>query len=1092
MNKKISSIIFAITGILAFFIYGCCSHSDSGIFVNPQGDTHILQRNVVVDNLGRIPTVTFPSGATFEGTKENTLKPGTKVTIIEQEVKSLNLAYFTEYDNSNLFIYKIIANQDSSSSASSKNYVTTIEKPITAILPANSDTSKHYLGIMESDTDPWRFSRVIAQNENAPSNECTFNLYKLGNSFCLAAYSESNDNKMPPTIVESFTASSTGSIPVKDGKYAEDIQIKGIFEGLNLGNINPSDFRVRITYRSNTVNTAPIKVNGANVTQKTKEDKSVPGYSYSHSFEINSFDDYSLTNTNGDFALTLNLKGIETNSFPTSFLLDFYNKINDEKVLPYNFTELYTLNGREAVNISVTADINKIDEDSGLYELNPTFLIAIDRELSNSDKEKIETAISVSNIEPEKITKNWNGNNLTIGFIDDLEPETTYTLSVANITNIEGITFDKVEDLTFKTKALTINSFSITYNLNGGFLGQGLSNPKLYGTASESFSLVNPVKEGAIFSGWTGSNGDTPEINVIIEQGSTGNKTFTANYTYANYNISYELNGGQEVTPNPRGYDYSSDTIILVPPIKDNYTFIGWTGSNGDTPQINVIVGQGSTGDKSYTANWGVGSYRVTLNKGTGINEVSGEGTYKLGENVIASCTCLEGYEFDFWTGNSNESEFTMPNHDVVMQANAKVINYSIECHLEGGDVIAPNQVSYNVTSDDIPLINPTKNGYIFKGWSGTDLVGTDNLNVSIPHGSMGNREYTAHYKPKAYTISYNLVYGSLEGGETNPTSYDITSSTILLNKPVRRNYNFVGWTGTGIDGIASDVTIVQGSYENREYVASWTIADVITFDLSNDVTIELKRCPAGTFIMGSPEDEPGAMGYPSERPQHNVTISSFFYMGTYEVTQAQYFAAIGTNPSSHTAGVAANERPTITANRPVERVSWDDAKAFCRWLNDNTPSELFPDGYRFDLPTEAQWEYACRAGTTTSLNSGLEITDAWLECQNLNEVAWNAYNCGTNRTNDVGQKLQNNWGLYDMHGNVWEWCRDYYTYNYYTDCGDCVDPLGPDYPPIRVLRGGGWQLGNPIYCRSAYRSSPMGQSGYTDYVGFRIALVKN
>ena len=1081
--KKVTILLFVVSFIA--LLYGCSSHSDNGVLVNPQGDAHILQRNVVVDNLGRIPTVTFPSGATFSGTKENTLKPGTKVTIIEQEIKSQNMPYFSEYDNSQLFIYKIIAYQDSSTSVGSKNYVTTMEKPIAVTFPSNSAASKRYLGIMEGDTDPWRFSGVVAQNENATSNECTLNLYRLGNSFCLANYSENNDNNMPTTIVESFVASSTGSIFVKDGKYAEDLKIKGIFEGVNLGNINPSDFRVRITYRSNTADTASIKVNGTKVTQKTNADKSVPGYTYSHSFEIDSFEDYSLTNTNGDFAFTLNLDGIETNSFPTSFLLDFYNCISDKTVLPYNFTEFYTFNSKEAVNVSVTADTNKIDEDSGLYELNPTFLIAIDRELTNSDKEKIESVVSVSNIATEKITKNWNGNNLTIGFSEDLEPDTTYKISFDNNTNINGISFDEVEDLVFKTKGLTINSFSISYNLNGGSLGQGASNPNSYGAASESILLVNPVKEGCIFSGWTGSNGDTPEINVIIEQGSTGNKTFTANYTYANYNISYELNGGQEVTPNPRGYDYSSDTIILVPPIKDNYTFIGWTGSNGDTPQINVIVGQGSTGNKSFTANWGIGSYRVTLNKGIGISQVSGEGTYESGANVIASCTFLNGYEFDSWTGNSNESEFSMPNHDVVMQANAKLIKYTIECNLDGGVVIAPNQVSYNVTSDDIPLINPTKNGYIFKGWSGTDLVGTDNLNVTIPQGSIGNREYTANYAPKSYTISYSLVYGSLEGGETNPTSYDITSSTILLKKPVRRNYDFVGWTGTGIDGIASDVSIVQGSYENREYVASWTIADVISFDLSNDITLELKRCPAGTFTMGSPANEPGAYNYPAERPQHEVTISKIFYMGTYEVTQAQYFAVMNNNPSG-----ASGTAPTTYANYPVYSVVWDAAKGFCNMLNSNTPSELLPDGYHFDLPTEAQWEYACRAGTTKGLNNDTDISDFSELRPTLDLLAWYNYFGGRHA---VGQKQPNAWGLYDMHGNVNEWCNDYYSSNYYTLCGDCTDPLGPDSPDnggYRVIRGGCFSS-NQSECRSGYRSSERHDSP-SSYIGFRVVLVKN
>ena len=1017
MTKHKFAYVFLMVAILALFVYGCGSDSGNSVFVKPKGDISISQRNAVVDDHGRLPTVTFPSGVTIVCSEENTIQPGTKLNLTEQKTTPQNLGYFSEIANSQVYMYEITAVQDSPNSAGSKNNATTLEKPLTINLPANTDNSVYYLGTRESDSDPWRFSRVGAQNGNTDNNNNSFDLHNLGTSFCIVSYNESTENKLPATVVDSVVASSSNSIQIKDGKYLEDLKVIGKIEGLNLNNINSSDFRARITYRSNSSNPAPIKVNGANVTQTTNADKTVPGYTYKHSFAVSSFDELNLMNTNGDFAFTLNLSGIDTNSFPTDFLLEFYNQVNSENILPYSILGLFNVNYEEKddviVNISIEGDKSTIDEISGLYELNPIINLIIDTELSSNNKKKIESAISFTNIESDKIIKTWIDKNLVISFNEELEPDTTYTLSIAEITDAEGILFAQVSDFTFKTKPQTNEINAIIYNLNGGTLAEGLSNPEYYGIASEGFLLVNPTKEG--------------------------------------------------------------------------YSFVGWTGSNGDTPQINVVINKGSTGDKSFIANWAVNSYKVTLKKGTGVDEVVGEGLYEYGASVIASCTSLEGYEFDFWTGNNTQSEFTMPANNIVMQANAKATKYSINCDLKGGESIAPNLVSYNINSDDIPLVNPTKNGYTFDGWSGTDLVGTDNLAVTISHGSTGNREYTANYTLLQYTIDYDLALGSLEEGVTNPICYDVTSSTIILNKPIRPNYDFVGWTGTGVDGIASDVTIVQGSYDNKKYVASWTIKDLLTFNLSSDVTIDVKRCPAGTFLMGSPESELGSKS--NERPQISVTISKDFYMGICEVTQDQYFAAMGTNPSSYKQGSAASERPTITASYPVECVTWFDAKAFCDWMNENIASDSLPKGYYFDLPTEAQWEYACRAGTTTSLNNGMDLsTIANNEsCPILDTLAWNRKNA-VNTTHEVGQKLPNAWGLFDMHGNVSEFCKD----NGMTSYRDFVvftDPFREGLVNYAICRGGNFT--EPIsYLRSATRGEYRANRANGN-IGFRLALVK-
>ena len=206
-------------------------------------------------------------------------------------------------------------------------------------------------------------------------------------------------------------------------------------------------------------------------------------------------------------------------------------------------------------------------------------------------------------------------------------------------------------------------------------------------------------------------------------------------------------------------------------------------------------------------------------------------------------------------------------------------------------------------------------------------------------------------------------------------------------------------------------------------------------------------------------------------KAEHQVTLTKRFYLGKYPVTQKEYRAVMGDNPSEIEGD-----------DFPVECVSWDDAKAFCRKLNDLKRNEL-PAGYRFDLPTEAQWEYACRAGTTTALNNGKNLTNDE-RCPNLDNVAWYCGNSGS-KTHSVGQKKPNAWGLYDMHGNVWEWCNDWHG-GY--PSGSVTDPTGPASGVYRVLRGGNCYI-PAKYCRSAYRyiSNPTNR---VYGVGFRVALV--
>ena len=239
---------------------------------------------------------------------------------------------------------------------------------------------------------------------------------------------------------------------------------------------------------------------------------------------------------------------------------------------------------------------------------------------------------------------------------------------------------------------------------------------------------------------------------------------------------------------------------------------------------------------------------------------------------------------------------------------------------------------------------------------------------------------------------------------------------------------------------------------------------------------IKLKRIPAGKFLMGLPggdEDE-------DEHPQHEVRITRPFYLGVYEVTQGQYQAVMGNNPSYFKG----------SDDLPVEQVSWSDAVKFCNKLSEREGRRpcyriegdvvtIAGGGYR--LPTEAEWEYACRAETTTRFSFGDDV-DA------LGQYAW--YSANSNgRTHPVGKKQPNAFGLYDMHGNVWEWCWDGYDADYYKQ-SPAVDPPGAAQASARVFRGGGWDF-IPRFARSAIRHGYGPVYRYSS-LGFRLALVES
>jgi formylglycine-generating enzyme required for sulfatase activity len=271
---------------------------------------------------------------------------------------------------------------------------------------------------------------------------------------------------------------------------------------------------------------------------------------------------------------------------------------------------------------------------------------------------------------------------------------------------------------------------------------------------------------------------------------------------------------------------------------------------------------------------------------------------------------------------------------------------------------------------------------------------------------------------------------------------------------------------------------------EAKKHQEAWAKHLGMPVEFTNSIGMKLKLIPAGDFLMGSAKspqelvrlfnlDERDATYFAGEQPQHRVRITKPFYLGLTEVTQGQWESVMGTRPWS------GESRVKVGTDYPATYMTWEDAAAFCRKLSDK-------EGRKYRPPTEAEWEYACRAGTTKAFHFGDGPSG-------LDEYAWwggfrGAGNCREEKyPHRVGQRRTNTWGLYDMHGNVWEWCTDWYDEDYYGKSPN-ADPTGPATGSNRVIRGGAW-ASEAMYCRSALRDKDAPDFRGLD-LGFRVALV--
>ena len=381
--------------------------------------------------------------------------------------------------------------------------------------------------------------------------------------------------------------------------------------------------------------------------------------------------------------------------------------------------------------------------------------------------------------------------------------------------------------------------------------------PIQYTVESEAFQLPTPVRTGYIFLGWTGEGIAEPQKTIEIPQGSTGDRTYTANWQVIEYTIITLLEGGNAGTSEVYFYTVEQ-TVTLPTPTRTGYTFLGWTGEGITTPQPNVTIPKGSTGDKTYIENWKLTEYNITmdLNGGSGQEKV----VYTMtDEDFELPTPTRHGYEFVGWTGEgitTPQTSVKIPKGSTgnkAYTANWQVIEYTITLDTNGGPVVSP--IKYTV-EDTFTLPYILRPGYEFAGWT---LDGSGMLPFTpliIYPGTTGDLHYKAEWRLAEYTITMDLDGGS--GQEK--VVYTITDEDFELPTPTRNGYEFVGWTGERITTPQTSVKIPKGSTGNKAYTANWKVIRYTITLVTNGgaVIASIRYTVEDSVTLPIPPDRPG------------------------------------------------------------------------------------------------------------------------------------------------------------------------------------------------------------------------------------------
>ncbi len=552
----------------------------------------------------------------------------------------------------------------------------------------------------------------------------------------------------------------------------------------------------------------------------------------------------------------------------------------------------------------------------------------------------------------------------------------------------------------------------------------------------------------------------------------------------ARYTLGLTANpsGGGTISASPvpgsDGKYVARMVVILTATPTTGYHFTGWSGAVTSTLNpIEVTMDAAKTLTATFDL---IPTYTVTVvadptDSGT-VSKSPDQVIYANGTSVALTAVAADGFTFRGWTDGTTtisaatSFQHTVADADKTFTAKFKAIpTYTVTVMANpanGGTVTKlPDQAIYthgtSVTITATPAV-----GYHFTSWSGSATSLTNPLVVTMD----STKTLTANFAINEYALTVEAVNGSV-AKSPDQTTYTYGTTVTLTAMPAV-GYHFTGWSGSATI-MANPLVVTMDAAKTlmAHFATNLPPPNEVTVYLPGNVPLVLVSIPSGSFQMGSPDTERSRSS--DEGPVHTVNIGYEFYMGKYEVTQEQWQAIMGSNPARNYG---------VGENYPVYNLSWDDicdpTTGFLKKLNDY----FFSMGLgqvTMRLPSEAEWEYACRAGTQTRFFFGDSLLDAsgnplddihqdgpaGVLPGNRSDYMW--WESNASGANPVGRKLPNQFGLYDMYGNVWEWCQDFWHDNYMGAPTDGSVWQGTSL--YRVFRGGSW-LNSTHNCRSANR----------------------
>jgi formylglycine-generating enzyme len=526
------------------------------------------------------------------------------------------------------------------------------------------------------------------------------------------------------------------------------------------------------------------------------------------------------------------------------------------------------------------------------------------------------------------------------------------------------------------------------------------------------------------------------------------------------YLVTFDSQGGSTNISKNKVVRGGTAYGVLPVPTKAGLLFGDWwtePGGNGSWIHADTVVSLKN--NITLYANWG--DFTVTFNSQGG-STPEPETKVVLSGNPYGTLAVPRkgGYNFNEWWTESDGGGTQITSETVaalaedhMLYAKWEKISYTVTYVLNSGINNENNPEVYTIETETITLSDPTRAGYYFSGWFEESTCSGSEI-TEIPQGSIGDQRLYAKWEPLSYTVTFDSQGGSTANPQTKLVTNDEPYGELAITN--KEGYTVGGWW-TEPNGGGSEITssTVVSLTQNQTLYAKWGIP--------------MTYVEGGSFQMGSDS------GYSNEQPVHTVRVDSF-YIGTYEITQDIYEEVMGSNLSEWKGDCL-----------PVEWVTWYEAVQFCNALSreegrqeaytisgTNVSVNWESSGYR--LPTEAEWEYAARGGAESQ---GYTYAGS----NTVGDAAWYSDN-SVSRTHPVGERQANELGLYDMSGNVWEWCWDWYDSSSYGS-SPTANPKGPSSGSSRVLRGGSW-YNSAQSVRTANRGGSAPSYRY-DIFGFRV-----